>query len=228
MYNAILVLALISQWIYEPSYDDTRYFQPLTIHERFGIVRLHEYSFEHNCILVHRGTDSVDDVLHDFVASIDSRCSTRGFLQTFERSYLEYSKQMYEEMKKHLYKGTCSGYIATGHSLGGSNAIISSKDLEKWITHVVTFGSPRTCCGDVDELKLTRVVNGDSFNVGMIDPIVSLPVHKNVNNCGGSIFSVTKSNMLLGQKSSNNRSSVLEIEKHLIKNYINSIEERIK
>ena len=225
MYNAFLVLALICQWIYNPSTEDTQFFKPLTVSKRFGIVRLHDYSFRHNCVIVHRGTDSADDVLHDFISQIENKCDQVGLVETFRESLEEYSNDLYFEMKRHLFSGTCSGYIVTGHSLGGANAIISATDAADWVSFIVTFGSPRTCCDkfDKDSIELIRVVNGEN---GQGDPIPGLPRHGNVHNCGGRFISISSGDFMVASKGRSENEihgSVFNMPKHSISEYIKAL-----
>lgn len=162
----LLLFALLSEWVYDPSAPVPWGLTPLLIEERVSVVTDNSGT----CVVVFRGTDSINDLFEDLIAQATSRCGDDKLLVPFTNSYNEIDM---ERVGAIVNGPPCRTNYLTGHSLGGAMATIA-KVKGKIPGKVITFGEPRTCCGISDDG--TRIVNKR-------DPIPALPVHSTVSHC---------------------------------------------
>lgn len=169
----ILLFALLSQWIYTPTLSPPPWgLTPLLIEERVAVVTDKESG---TCVVVFRGTDSIDDFFEDLISQVTDRCDNEmGILKPFLDSYKKIDMQKVKDVVKGPECRT-KGIYLTGHSLGGAMASIAKLKSDVY-GKVVTFGEPRTCCNTDHETYGLRVVNKR-------DPIPALPLHTNVRHC---------------------------------------------
>lgn len=226
MISKILLFALLNQWIYDPvKFADDKLFKPLYVGKRFGIVK----DFNDDCVIVHKGTTDIDDAFHDFMSQISDECTKDGYSKYFYDSFMEYSHELEREMKNLIDDKSCFSFLATGHSLGGSAAIINAE--HPYVKHIATYGSPKTCCNDRNSINgpgdLHRVINGDIDN-NTNDPIPALPKHKNFNNCGDKIVNVEKVTRVKYESSPRFavepiNGKIRNIKKHHIQSYVEKL-----
>jgi len=185
--NVLFVMALLCQWVYDPTG------RPLpsgvvAVHhtaDRFAVVSVEELG----CVVVHRGTDSMRDILRDIQAEVDAgvHCH-QHYLRAFKESLSEFRAEQDAVMEDLLVRGVCSSFMVTGHSLGGATATITHGTDER-VTNSFTFGAPRTCCGDNTALSgHLRVVNGD-VSTAKHDPVPAFPRGK-MHHCGWALATV--------------------------------------
>lgn len=224
MRKFVYVLALISKWIYNPEwtcsvsrcmdiYKNTSLpFNPLVVHPKYAIVKLKKYP--QTCVVAHRGTDTFEDLEIDVTSQLYDKCYQNSFVSSFQAGYFEFSKNIYNSMEYLLETNTCKRFISTGHSLGGSYAIITG-DMYKH--PIVTFGAPKTCCYNKEIENLHRYVN-------YMDPIPMLPFHDDITDCGGTTYELMKNYLKMYYKDNkvDNKHMYL-LRKHHINNYLKKI-----
>lgn len=181
-------------------------------HPRFTLFHDDGYT----CYYAFRGTYSLDDIFHD-LESDRQQCNNNTFTDAFVDSYKELENDFLTSLD--YFKDSCQTIYLTGHSLGGSMAIIA-QDRIPYESTVVTFGSPKTCCNKVKDL-------GDSQLrvVDLQDPIPYMP------NLQGGPFHCTDHilNLESGEYEINSQSTVPkhifeEILHHRINHYISKLD----
>lgn len=232
MINYVLVFALISRWIYDPvSYiNDTLHFTPLVVRKEYGIVRLKVgLSFVKTCVIVHRGTENIRDLLVDLMSGVRHGCDDYGIVNSFSDNFESYEDMLVYDMDQTYAQSECDEFFTVGHSLGGSRAIAFAARFEEKVDLVVTFGAPKTCCENYDEnkLDLVRVVN---YNGAKNDPIPSLPIFKDYYSCGGKFVKLGNGGTLRVSKSHMDDDEEYDdhvdldfLESHHINSYIESL-----
>lgn len=190
MKAALFLAATLSQWVYKDGHEIPPNVEKLVEKERYAIVKpngiFEEDDNEDTCVIVHRGTSDLDDVIHDLESQVDHECE-HGHVKAFVDSLGEFRESQHNDMKKLSKEGTCKRYIMTGHSLGG--ATVSAWGEDPRITYKVTFGEPRACCGNGKSNHLHwRVING--FFDDHHDPVPSFPRRDNVRHCTSNVVQV--------------------------------------
>lgn len=184
MHALILTFALLSEWIYDPHHKPWpvgEEYHPVVYNRRVALVASRD---NNTCIVVHRGTASADDIYYDILAELDGTCVDGGdYLEAFKESYDDESHDL---IYNAIPEVGCYDIYSTGHSLGGVTAIIAYKTkLSGLVNTVVTFGSPKMCCGEdlVADDNILRVTN-------KYDPVPALPMHlkDNVFHCGKKVY----------------------------------------
>jgi hypothetical protein len=163
----LLLCALANRWLYDRS-ASLGPLTPVLALDRAGLFTT-ESGF---CIVAHRGTASLEDVLEDVASVVDHRCGAdNATLHPFYQAYLA----VYHDasLAQAIGDQSCKETIYTGHSLGGAVAVAAAREAEG--PHpplVVTFGGVKGCCSrhaDRDGPPVVRVVNQQ-------DPIAALPM----------------------------------------------------
>ena len=173
MSSIFILLALVSEWIYNQEMSTIPWdLQPLHMSTRVGV--LHDGN---TCVVAFRGTDSITDLFDDLMSQAYQSCDSAGVLSVFMESYNDLDM---DAIRHSVMTSGCKKLYVTGHSLGGAMAEISSSldEFSPLSPTVVTFGGPRTCCGNKNiKQRTTRVVNGR-------DPIPSLPERVGTHTIG--------------------------------------------
>lgn len=207
-----IAFAMLNKWIYNTeTHTLPRGFTELYHDDRVGLVKFDRQS----CVVVHRGTDSIRDLFHDFESQIYQTCSGE-FLDIFEDSFKETTNIDHiikEEKCKYLYY--------TGHSLGGITALISARlsKLDIPIKNIITYGEPRGCCNTkIQNLNVLRIINHD-------DPIAALPLSNGeINHCTSSTLKLIDENgMWIEDSNYPTSAKINNLELHHIDSYITSI-----
>lgn len=230
MKAAILLAATLSSWVYDQdSIDIPPNVEKLVDHERYAIVKPKtifsddDEDESDDCVIVHRGTSTLDDAIHDMDAQVFDECTDDGYVKAFVDSLSEFRADQEADMEKLKRAGTCKKFLMTGHSLGG--ATVSAFGDHPDVTFKATFGEPKTCCrGSHNDFKHWRVING--FFEGSHDPIPSFPRHKDIHHCSGNTIEF-KSGVApvysRGDVNGPSRGKVGDLHWHHISNYMESI-----
>lgn len=233
MKAALLLAATLSKWVYtRTGIDLPPNVDQLVNHERYVIVKPKSiYDKDEikedgrTCVIVHRGTDSIDDLEHDIESQFDHGCTKDGYVRAFADSLNEFKSDQKADMVKLKEEGTCRRYIMVGHSLGGATVAAWGKDPD--VKHKITFGEPKTCCGSPQkDLNHWRVING--LLKEDHDPIPALPKRDNAYHCTSNVMQV-KSGADIHASHIEDRSvpqdvPMLDMKWHAIGDYIVSIE----
>lgn len=171
--HILLLFILLNKWVYTP--NDVALPSFVNVLHSTDKVGLVEFNGTGECIVVHRGTWSIVDLMRDLESEVDHEC-VGGFLEPFHESYVhDYN------MDRLIEENRCEFVHYTGHSLGG----VTCRMAAEFATHdvpidsVVTYGEPRACCDGPRMIQALRVVNG-------LDPIPTLPDH--VEHCSPKVL----------------------------------------
>lgn len=213
---------MLSEWIYNPRGDvHNTVVKTLTWDTEYAIVKI--INSDKQCVVVHRGTDNVKDLLSDLMSQITDKCDEWGHVDAFVKSFETYEDKLLTDMDRFYNSSECSSYVSVGHSLGGARAIVLHTKYNHIVKMAITFGSPKTCCDSYDDtvVNIVRVVNAYG---GMEDPIPSLPIHKNVFSCGGRLIKLEKKSQLrvfeLEYSEPTVDSEIKFLDQHKIENYV--------
>lgn len=168
--NILLLLITLNQWIYTHDKE----LLPETITEVYHDDRVGLVKFDNTCIVVHRGTWSLEDIMYDLESELYQQCNMYGYIVPFYESY-----EHDNNIDMLITDQGCTSVIYTGHSLGGVTARMAA-DFSTHGVHIldlVTFGEPKSCCnGKQSSFKSTRIVNG-------MDPIPVMPTGNTPKHC---------------------------------------------
>lgn len=158
----LILLALLSEWIYTQNKSVPWGLVPIYLEPRVGVLSLHE-----TCVVVFRGTETIGDLFDDLMSQVIRSCSGDNILTVFLESYAEMNMTA---VRQSVRKSACKKIFVTGHSLGGamSEIVMKRKEFGSIDVSAITFGSPRTCCTP-DEGVVQRIVNKH-------DPVAALPI----------------------------------------------------
>lgn len=170
----LIELAVISQYIYSPQTQllPYPYVEDLVL-DRVALLR---EDFTNDCVVVHKGTSDIYDIMHDIESQLDE-CTSFGVLDAFENEYTHYESQ-HAAIIAEILDNPCNTIYQTGHSLGGVIAELAVENYPIETDAVITFGAPRICCGETNmtsSSRLTRVV-------GSQDIIPNLPISIDVGD----------------------------------------------
>lgn len=234
MKAALLLAATLSKWVY--TRDGTELppdVEQLINHERYVIVKPKSIFDKdgikedgRTCVIIHRGTDSVDDLVHDAKSQFNHGCTTEGYVQAFSDSLGEFKDEQKADMVKLKKEGTCRRFALVGHSLGGATVAAWGPDPD--VKHKITFGEPKACCGEPKrDIKHWRVINGHL--TGDHDPVPALPKRDDAYHCTSNVMQVRSGADIdishLADRSAPQDVPVLNMKWHAIGDYIDSIEE---
>lgn len=132
------------------------------------------------CIIANRGTSSLSDIIDDIDSQLTNEC-IRGFPKAFIAHLNKFVHHQRTVMEHFIDSNYCTTFFGTGHSLGGATIDMFQHDS---IVQKVTFGQPKTCCGETKINTTIRVIN--CKNVKKCDPISLLPLHHNLHSCGNN------------------------------------------
>jgi len=233
MKAALLLAATLSKWVYTRDGSELPPdVEQLANHNRYAIVKPKTIFGKEEikedgktCVIVHRGTDSVDDLIHDSESQFEDRCTNNGFVKAFSDSLDEFKDDQTNDMEILKEDGTCQRFIMVGHSLGGATVAAWGPDPD--VEHKITFGEPKTCCGSTKkDMKHWRVING--VLSGDHDPVPSLPKRENAFHCTGNVMQVLPGENIkvdhMADRSDPKDVPLLDMKWHKITDYINSID----
>lgn len=232
----LMVLAALCKWVYHGgSETDLPHDSELLVdHPRYAILKsgtsLDTFTNGHVCVVVHRGTASADDMIHDIESQIGDECTPEGWIKPFRESLLEFRDQHEKDLAELKQNGDCEKYILTGHSLGGATAAVYGANHD--IIMRVTFGEPKSCCGPAkhhssfEYSNHIRVINGNITKVAN-DPVPSWPRHDHYHHCSPRIVElehhkVTK--LVTRDVDTPQHGHIANIGHHKIDSYLHSLQ----
>lgn len=202
-FQKILSLALMNQWVYNKP-KNVKYIHDYYVKTNNERVALFENK-EKECILAFRGSYDIKDIEEDLLSEFGNVCeNNENFVDSFFDSYNELVE---------LDVDGCNSITLTGHSLGGSMAIIVGAHVFR-DSEIVTFGAPKTCCNKRFKRKNILMVENPT------DPIISFPVKKSVFHCTKNTFNIKTSKYEHKSKYYPLLPKSLNIENHLLTEYI--------